>query len=190
MVEWAEVIRVIGAVILIALLVMSGFIIAKRPIGKNASLSLHFGTHRDTYFLMALFLTFGGALFYSFIWFWLIPTYNLPAVTYLLLIISYGAQLIMSWVPASATNSRFQAIHQLAATIVGISMIIFLILLSFYASNLPDISALFIQIGTALTIISLVLYALIKKLHNYLLIFESLFIAFFCVAMLLLVVKI
>lgn len=188
--EWFNFLRWSGVAIALLLPVVCGVIIAKRPQGRGASISLHFGAHKDTYLFMGLFLTFAGALFYSFIWFWIVPTYNLPPMLYPVLTISYIAQLLLSWWPASITNKKSHTIHMVGGVIVASSMVLLLALLSFHFRHLPELSGLYIALGTITTVLCLLIYALNKQLHQHFLIFELLFIAFFCSALILLALKI
>lgn len=183
MANWLEILRWSGVVIAVGLLVICLFIIARRPLGSYASISLHLASHRGTYLLMALFLTLAGAVFYGFIWFWVIPTYQLPAIGYPLLLVSYIAQLFMSWFPASTSNRRSHAIHLGGGVIVAAAMVVILILLSLNFGELPTFSGMYVVIGTIITLVTLALYAFDRRLHKYFLIFESLFIAFFCTAL-------
>lgn len=175
--------RWIGIFIAAALLVLSIFIIKQESVGKHASLSLHAASSKKSYLSLALFLTFGGAFFYGFIALWIIPTYALDTSTYVLLIFAYAAQLGMAWVPTSTTNKHFAGLHLAFGVLVASAMVLFLTQLALNASSLPPFSQLFIPVGTLVTYLTLIVYAFARKLHQYFLVFEMLFIAFFCVAM-------
>lgn len=187
--EWGEFFRWAGVAIALALLVLSIAIIRQGAIGKHASLSLHAASKKQSYISLGLFLTFGGALFYGFIAFWVIPTYALDTSAYSLLIFAYLAQLGMAWVPASTTNKKSQSLHLFFGVIVASAMVLFLGLLAINASSLPPLSALFIPIGTLVTLATLIVYTFVCSWHKYFLVFEMVFIAFFCMAMILLALQ-
>lgn len=148
-------------------------------LGKDSSISLHIATSRPLYYLMGTLLTVGGALFYCFLAFWLIPYYSIHPAAYIVLIISFIAQLGMSWVPDSATNKHLHLAHFTFGGVVGVGMILFLILLCFSPSNLGPISAFLVAVSTILSIIYLLLFCFVKSTHKHFLVYESVFIGLF-----------
>ena len=171
-----ELLRWVGP--LVMLLVVAGGIWAllKYKLGKDSSISSHISEDRNLYVVMGLLLTFGGALFYLFIAFWLVPTYNLHPITFVLLIVAFIAQLGLAWVPE---NRRFHTLHFISAAVVAVSMIILLGILRLSLHALPPISSVFVVAASISALIYLVYFIVSKgSLRNFL-IYECFFIGLF-----------
>ncbi|HBO64844.1 TPA: hypothetical protein DD425_02700 [Candidatus Saccharibacteria bacterium] len=183
-----ELLRWASAIILITLCIACIAIVSKRPIGKNTSVSLHISSNSPQFLSMAIFLTIAGAVFYTFIWVWLIPKYSLPPLLYPVLVVAYLGQLLLSWYPASMSNSKSHKLHTTGGVVVAVGMLLVLLTLCLDVTKLPFLVWVYVTIGTISTGILLVLYAIQRKVRDYFLIFELLFIAFFCSVILLLII--
>jgi len=98
---------------------------------------------------MGLALTFAGLAFYGFLIFWLIPEYQLPYVTYWIVIISFIAQLFVAWLPARP-NSVVGRIHAASGVAVGTAMVLCIWILVLYGQDVPPIARV-LSIAAAIT---------------------------------------
>ena len=189
--EW---LRWAGATILLFMLLFGAFILIRYPLGKHASISRHIASNRVHYLLMAIFLTFGGGLFYAFLSLWLIPTYHLSPLLYALLAVAFIAQLTMSWVPDKSPTTkvgrRFHLIHFTGGAIVAISMMLSLYFVLASFENLPLIGSILAIVSTIFSTLSIMLFILVKKTRQHFLWYESVFILLFALAMFSLIFKI
>lgn len=175
-IEW---LRIAGPIVM-ALVILGGlWAMSTHKLGSSFSISMHIATSRKFYYLMGILLTVGGALFYSFLAFWLIPYYSLHPISYGLLVIAFIAQLGMSWVPDSDTDRKLHLTHFTFGGIVAVSMILFLVLLSLSIHSLGPISSWLVITNTIVSIIYLVLFTFVKSSHKHFLVYESVFIALF-----------
>ena len=118
--------------------------------------------------LFAVMMTVCVPLYYAFIWFWVGPLVAAPWCFYVLVAISFIAEMIFVWVPASSGKSK--KIHELTAGFVGLTMLIAPLTLLF-ANQLSDAARIAIMafVGVSLAV---GLLLLVPKLRTRTLEFE------------------
>lgn len=84
---------------------------------------------------MGAILSLLGAAFYGFLMFWLIPAYTLPNATYYVVGISFVAQLLVAWVPASTSKSIKNTIHTSAGITIGTAMLVCIWIAALFGTN-------------------------------------------------------
>ena len=181
--EW---LRWTGAAILGILLALGAFIISRYPFEKQTSISRQIASNPLHYTLMALLLTFGGAVFYGFLILWLVPTYHISQYIYILLGIAFIAQLTLAWVPdknpTNTLNRRLHLIHYGGGMVVAGVMTICLYFLCASYQFLPLLSLVFVIGSTIFSTACVVLYSFFKKTRQHFLIYEIIFISLFSIA--------
>ncbi len=164
----------------VPILVISVALLAHWLGPKNSNfdtISKHVSNHRGLFYLMAITITLLAIPYYSYIALWLIPFYELSAVTYIILIISYISLLLTVWVPAKP--GRHYIIHTASATFVAFSMLFIGAALSMAgdmdaAGRLASIS--FVILSLSLIVNGVLKFRLLNKLYT-----EALFIVTFYV---------
>lgn len=116
--------QLIGTASLVAVLLLGLLILIRNPTDSTLSISNYIASKQHYFWIMGLALTFGGAVFYGFIVFWLIPHYELPAFTYWLLLVAFIGQLCVAWIPTTRTSPRWKRyLHNCGGLTVGTVMV-------------------------------------------------------------------
>lgn len=118
--------------------------------------------------LFAGMMTICVPLYYSFIWFWVGPLAAAPWYFYALVAVSFVAEMIFVWVPASSGRSK--KIHEFTAGIVGFTMLVAPFILLFAGQITEAMQRAIVVFASAGVIMGALL--LIPKLRKYTLTFE------------------
>jgi len=107
-------------------------------------------------------------LYYMWLWLWLGPLVVAPWYFYVLLVVSFLAEMVFVWMPA--TNGHSKQVHQYAAGFVGVVMLVAPFTLLF-AQQLGQAAELAIE---AYLLVSMIFASLllVPKLRQYTLTFE------------------
>lgn len=70
--------------------------------------------------IFSVMMTVAVPLYYCFIWFWVGPKVAAPWYFYALVAVSFVAEMIFVWVPA--TSGRSKLVHEVNASFVGLTM--------------------------------------------------------------------
>lgn len=137
---------------------------------------------------MALVLTLGGAAFYGFLAFWLVPTYELPAITNWILGVAFVAQLCVAWTPASLTKASWKnRIHTIGGMVVGSAMVISIWILVLYGSNISPVAYAIVTFAAIDTVICFIVLLLgIWRYKQLIFVSEVAMIGVFSIALLVL----
>lgn len=84
------------------------------------SISQTIAADKNSHLLFAAVMTVCVPLYYGFLWFWVGPLVVAPWCFYLLLALSFVAEMVFVWVPA--TSGKSKRIHELNAGFVGAMM--------------------------------------------------------------------
>lgn len=158
------------AVILIVSIVSGGLMVMHRT-REGAllpSISQTIAADEQASRMFSLMMSICVPLYYVWIWFWLGPLTIAPWYFYVLVAMSFIAEMIFVWMPA--TNGRSKQIHQYAAGFVGAVMIAAPFMLLF-SSQLGQAAELAIEAYLLVTVIFASLL-LVPKLRKYTLQFE------------------
>ena len=186
-----EALRYLGLVPL-ALVILAGlWVLLSARHNLSTTISHRLTTNRVQYVVMALALTFCGAIFYTFAYVWLGPTYHLPLAYYLTLIVSYIAQTILAWTPVSGKSARHTSLHTHGGEVVSCSMALCLLFL-FIANHalLPVFSYWTTLVGLLFSLGCIMAYIFSRKAHEYIVVLESAYVAVFSTIIVLLIFKV
>lgn len=174
----------LGLIALLPILPMA-IIIAKRfPLVPRLSASENIARNRSSQLLFSVTFTPVTVLYYLFLVGWLGPHYGVSWVFYLLTVIAFFAQLIVTWIPAR--GKRALKIHTRAAYVVALVMpsIVGLILTSVEGVSLVGSIASITFLLITLAII--ILFFFVPKARNNFTHFElGYFVSFWAVIILL-----
>ncbi|MFY9228256.1 MAG: hypothetical protein WAO28_02935 [Candidatus Microsaccharimonas sp.] len=174
----------LGLIALIPILPMAIIIAAKFPLVSRLSASENIARNRYSQLLFSTVFTPVTVLYYSFLVGWLGPHYGVSWVFYLLTVIAFFAQLIVTWVPAR--GKRALKVHTGAAYVVALVMpsIIGLILASIKGVSL--VGAIASITFLLITLVIIVLFFFVPKARNRFTHFElGYFVSFWVVIILL-----
>lgn len=118
-----------------------------------------------------MLMTIAVPLYYGFLWFWVGPLVAVPWYFYILLVLSFIAEMIFVWV--HATSGKRKQIHELNACFVGV-MMFFIPLIFIFAGQLTSMTAFAATVFLTLSLVMLVLL-FIPKLRNYTLVYETVY---------------
>ncbi len=178
----------------LSLIVLFGVaILLRNPAKSIDTISLHIAAKPHYFITAALLLTIAGGAFYGFLLFWLLPTYELPQITYFIIIGAFFAQLLVAWFPADLPTKRSLAssLHTLGGVLVGTAMIVCIWIVVLYGRSIPPISYI-IAITTAVigSISYIGVIAGLSKYKKLMLMSEVTMIAFFDITLLALALQI
>lgn len=129
--------------------------------------------------LFAVMMTVAVPLYYAFIWFWVGPLVVAPWYFYALVAISFVAEMIFVWVPA--TSGKSKRIHEITAGFVGLTMFVAPLTL-LIGGNLEETARLAAIAFTGSSVVMGVLL-LTPKVRKYTLSFEIAYCIVFWVLM-------
>lgn len=170
----------------VAVIALVSFVVAwlmlthrKRNGSLLASISQTIAADKRASLIFSLMMTVAVPLYYGFIWFWLGPLVVAPWYFYALVAVSFVAEMVFVWVPA--TEGKSKKIHELNAWFVGVVM--------FVAPLILLLGATLSQAATAATIaflalsVILLLLLVIPKTRKHTLIYEIIYCVLFWVLM-------
>lgn len=148
--------RLIGTISLFIIL-LSGLVIIVRERGiVPRSVSYYIGKDFATKIAMGTILVVFGILFYSYLLFWVAPTYQLPEITYVVIALSFLGLLLIALFPITEYMSTFHyQLHRLGGIAVATSMLLCVWLFTLYAHPVDNLIA---NIASALTIVTSIGY--------------------------------
>lgn len=180
--------QIIGTISLAIVLLLGLAILLRNPHDRTRSISSFIATKPHYFLAMALALSIAGAAFYGFLVFWLVPTYEMPTITYWILGIAFAAQLCVAWTPSSSSKHAWKnSIHTVGGIIVGCAMVICIWLLVLYGSNLSPVGHTMATIAAINTSVCFVLLSIgLWRYKQLVLISEVALISVFSTALLVL----
>lgn len=183
--------QIIGIISLCTVLALGLAILLRNPRDHTRSISSFVATKPHYFLAMALSLTVGGAAFYGFLIFWLIPTHEMPSVTYWIIGIAFVAQLGIAWTRAShVERSWANRVHTIGGIIVGSAMVVCIWLLVLYGRNLTPITYAVTTFAAISTIICFIVLLIgIWRYKQLIFISEAAMIGVFSIAMLVLAIQ-
>jgi len=179
--ETIEAYKALGPISILPFWIITGFMVYKWRGDRSMSLSQHAALNKTTYLLFAITLTVEGFLFYLFNIKWLIPTFHFPKTFTVLLVIALISQFILAWIPDAGNLRKW--IHKISAyTESGfLQIMLFFILTSQYVSVFSREISVFIL---CLMLVIAYLLIFVKKAHKNYLIYQSLYVMVFHIAIL------
>lgn len=135
--------QLIGIVSLSLVILFGITVLLRSPTKGIDTISFHIASKRHYFIIAALLLTLAGGAFYCFLIFWLLPTYQLPAATYYIIISAFVGQLLVAWVPAKVDDTAQSLpyrLHTLGGIWVGTSMILCMWILALFGRRVAPIS--------------------------------------------------
>lgn len=140
-----------------------------------ASLSQTIAADRRASLIFSLMMSVAVPLYYVFIWFWLGPLVAAPWHFYALVAVSFVAEMVFVWVPA--TEGKSKTIHELNAWFVGVVMFVAPLILLLGAS-LSHAATVAVVTFLGLSVVLLLLLA-IPKTRKHTLIYEIIYCVLF-----------
>jgi hypothetical protein len=174
----------LGLIALIPILPMAIIIAARFPLVPRLSASENIARNRSSQLLFSTVFTPVTVLYYLFLVGWLGPHYGVSWVFYLLTVIAFLAQLIVTWVPAR--GKRALRVHTWAAYVVALVMpsIVGLILTS--VKGVSIVGAVACITFLLITLVIIVLFFFVRKARSRFTHFElGYFVSFWVVVILL-----
>ena len=126
----------------------------------------------------SIIMTIFFPLYYCFLWFWVGPYISAPVIFYVLLTLSFVAELIFVWAPA---NGKTKLVHSISAGTVGVLMLLSSIIIFVAAINVSDIARISITVFWVTSVIAAL--SLLKRYRKYTFVAELLFCAGFLIMM-------
>lgn len=174
----------VGIASLLVVLAGGLFVLIRSSAGSNLSISHHIAANKHSFILMGVLLSLIGTAFYTFLIFWLIPTYALPALTYWIVVISLIAQFVIAWTPTGAT-AKLTKIHTAAGITIGTAMLICIWIAALLGSPLGPVTSVLLLPSAVITSVCYALLLLgIWRYKQLLMPGEVVMIAVFSVALL------
>jgi hypothetical protein len=133
---------------------------------KNSSLSF------------SIIMTICYPLYYGFLWYWVGPLTRMPAIFYILLIVSAVFEVIFVWVPSK--SGRQKRIHEFAAGVVGIFMFASILLILILGNSIHNLAVLFCYLFL-LTSLIMSWLLIFKKYRKHIFAFEVIYISLFLI---------
>lgn len=130
--------------------------------------------------VFSLTMTVAAPLYYGFIWLWVGPLVAAPWYFYALIAVSFLAEMVFVWVPA--TSGKSKRVHEITAGFVGLTMFVAPLILLF-AANLSQSATVAVIVFIALSLIILALLA-IPKTRKHTLAYEVIYCVLFWALML------
>lgn len=176
--QWA------GVVSLCAIVLFGVLPLLRGPFDPARSVSQSWGETRRTHLALGVVLTVFGAGFCAFFAGWLIPTYNLPAFMYVVTAAAYLAVLVVAWVRIVEKPAEHPIHHpHFVGGMVGATGIAFsYVTILLTASPLPQISRNLILIALIYSICWPLFF--LRRVRDYFLILECLFVFLFVIVVL------
>jgi hypothetical protein len=181
-----------ASLISLALIIIAGiWVLLTSKQSMTDSISERLVHNRAQYIVMASLLTVCGAIFYLFGYLWIGPTYHVPLLFYLILIISYVAQVTVAWTSVSGKSKIQTSLHIRGGETVALSMAfcLFLLFTSSY-SSLPFFSYWVSLVILIFSIYCIGWYTFSSSLHKKFAVYESAYIAFFVATVVCLIAKV
>lgn len=172
----------LGLIALLPILPMAIIIANRFPLAPRLSASENIARNRFSQLLFSVTFTPVTVLYYLFLVGWLGPHYGVSWVFYLLTVLAFFAQLVVTWVPAR--GKRALKVHTWAAYVVALVMpsIVWLILMS----GVSLVSAIASITFLLITLVIIVLFFFVPKARNNFTHFElGYFVSFWLVIILL-----
>lgn len=129
--------RVLGLVSMAVFVITAGLPVLSGSVDWQNSVSYTWSDTRRRFILVGLVMSLAVTAVCISLWFWLIPHYHLPVVTYLLMGLAYVAAMGVLWVPMRERPGEhsFRHIHFLGgATLATIAAVMMAIVLWFGVS--------------------------------------------------------
>lgn len=182
--------QLVGLLSLIITLAGGLTILIRNPTQTSDSISYHIASKPHYFMLMGLVLTVAGFAFYGFLIFWLIPEYQLPQITYWIVIVSFIAQLLVAWIPARPKTVEGR-IHAASGITVGTAMVLCISILVLYGQNVPLVALTLSTIAAITTPLSYIALSVgLLRAQQLILPSEIIMIGFFSLALIALSLKI
>lgn len=133
---------------------------------------------RSSSLIFSITMTVCYPLYYAFIWFWVAPLLHMPGWFYALLVISAICEAIFVWVPAG--KGRQKLIHQLAAGLVGVLLVIIAISILLAGDNLST-AGIFSSLIFLISTVVIGYIMLDRKNRRHMFMFELVYMILFLV---------
>lgn len=160
---------------------MATLIIVKRwGMGHHATISEHAAQNKVAFSILAFAVLGGGAMYYTLMWFWILPKFH-PYFFAELLVIAFVCQVFFSLAPADKNRKYLARVHTFAASVVGIVMYLLAWTLVLGGQVVEYWSLLAIWCFIGFTTLSLLSLIAIKRLRRNMLFFEVTYVTLFCI---------
>jgi len=158
----------------------AAFIIVKRwRMGHHATISEHAAQNKVAFSILAFAVLGGGAMYYTLMWFWILPKFH-PYLFAELLTIALVCQVVFSLAPADRNREYLARVHTLTASTVGIVMYLLAWTLVLGGRVVEYWSLLTIWSFIGFASISLLSLIVMKHLRRNMLFFEVTYVTLFC----------
>lgn len=168
-------------------------ILLRSPTKDVETISFHIASKRHYFIVAALLLTITGGVFYSFLIFWLLPTYMLPMVTYYIIRSAFIGQLLVAWMPASvqSVSSVAHRLHTVGGIWVGTATILCIWIVALYGQGMQPIGYAATLLTTVIGTLSYTMLLLgLWRYKKLILINEIIIIGLFSITLILLAAQI
>jgi hypothetical protein len=155
------------------------FVIYRAPRDLSKSISHHAALQKREYRVFAVTMTLALCLMYVFIMRWLVPALSLNTYISAALLVALAMELLTTWVPL--TDGITYTAHNYLS--YGTALLIPLALTGIVVtSTLSSTAALVVYIALAVMFILMLVFLTIKKAHERYLVYQSIYIAAFHIA--------
>lgn len=149
-----------------------GFILYKWRSDKSMTLSLHAATNSQALIFFGVAATITALFLYPFLWWWFMPTLQLPSLFGWCVGIAAICHLLLGWVPDKP--GKLSQIHNVIAFIAGAMIIPFTIMIAFSTAISPILKYASL-IYLALSIVFIGLYFFVRSIRKHSLIYQMIF---------------
>lgn len=177
----ADNLKILGIISVVLTWLSIGYIMYVTPRELSRSISHHAALNKRPYYLFAIGMTISVVLMYIFMIWWLIPALLLPAWFSILVVAVIVLELVTTWIPLTV-GWKYTA-HQTCS--YGAALLIPVLLFVIAGSSVISDAAravTYAAIGTMFVFLCLFLF--VKAVHKHYLLYQSLYVAVFHVALL------